>query len=198
MLSSPAFAAASSWSSCAGNTERRAVAARRVRFMLAVAVAALGAACTPARSEPLEVFRHGEIEQAAERTRVRSGLLQIAIFPGVVLSTAGSGAEFGLRPIGALTAHALEVAVYSGEVRIVALRADAVYALEPGGYRVQTDADGGVAVVHEGAQARALPATDFTHRPAALLADGVLLRQQKLLQVDALDLARSVLWLFRR
>ena len=159
------------------------------------AIAAL-AFCGLALAQPVERHSSGDIERrdADRSVVVRSGVLQIEIAPGMVLSAA-TGAQFRLSE--SETPRALELLVDAGSVRVVMTEAGAFYELEKGRYRVQPDASA-LAIADASPPLEALDLKDLSLRHSVVLADSAMLRQDRLLQVDTRQFVRGLLGLFRR
>ena len=149
---------------------------------------AFGAAVS---AEPRLLFVAGDVERDAEsgRTIVRSGLVQQEVAPGVVISAA-SGADYRLQQ----GPSEAELTVMQGEVRVLARDAGVLYRLGEGRYRVRPQAS---ALLVEQVDRSSREPEMLTKRVALPLADVVWLRQEEVLRIDARDLARGVLSLFR-
>ena len=150
--------------------------------------------CGFAAAGPVERYSSGDIERRdADRSfAVRSGVVQIEIAPGMVLSAA-TGARFRLGENGAPP----ELIVDAGTVRIVVTEANALYELREGRYRVQPDASV-IAVAGDLPALEALDLKDLSYRHSAMLADLAMVRQDRLLQFDTQQFVRGLFGLFRR
>ena len=173
------------------------VLARAARFAI---FGGLLVCCGLAQSDPVRLFWAGEIEQDAAdaRIRVRSGLVQIEIAPGFVVS-AGAGSEFHLGQESPENTRTRDIAVLAGEIRLVATKGGALYVLRPGRYRWQPLAEEPVVALPSiGLESGSGRSLDFTERQNVRIADSAMLRQGRLLQVDTTDFVRGILSLFRR
>lgn len=160
-------------------------------------VAAAGLlACAAASAGVL--FEHGEIARAPDGTmRVRSGLLQLELAPGVVLSAPG-GAVFRVAPADPAAPHA-ELTVLEGAVRVTQVQTDTMRELPPGRYHI--DFTERVTLAQDFGPLEPAPSYD-DYRPGVRLADGVMLRQNEATHIPTAPLVKAIFrpfsQLFRR
>ncbi|OGA69000.1 MAG: hypothetical protein A3G81_08370 [Betaproteobacteria bacterium RIFCSPLOWO2_12_FULL_65_14] len=158
---------------------------RRVAAALAAAV--LVCAAEAAADPATVVFQRGDIGRTPDgEVRVRSGLLQLELAPGVVLS-ASAGAAFRM-------AGTDEITVLDGAVRVLHVPSDTVGELRPGRYRLELADRLAVLALPETLGAFALIRD---HGPGVHLADGVMLRQDQALWIPTADLVRAIFGFFR-
>ena len=146
---------------------------------------ALLLACAAAHAGvPESIFEHGDIDvQADGLVTVRSGLVQIELAQGIVLS-APRGAQFSLAPRGTAD-RARELTVHAGAVRVLKLDTQQLTELAPGNYRI--GAARSLAVAVDPLNSSRLG----DGRPDLRLTDMVLVRQNTALQIPTEVFLRS-------
>jgi hypothetical protein len=163
--------------------------------MSSCARTAIAAAClllaVPAQSAtPTVVFEHGELAAGSteDSIHVRSGLLQLELAPGAVLS-ATSGAEFR---IGNASAAAREITVLSGAVRIVQTGGSVVFELAPGRYIFDAERLSVQASIAADLLSGEPAVRELDYRSPVVLADRVMLMQNEALKFETKEFVRSL------